>query len=93
MTIVWTSVAWADVSRLYAFLVQHDLDAADAVFDRLVEAPEALLDFPRRGRSIGNYSPREVREFSVGRYRMRYEVTASQIMVLRFFHGREDRGS
>ena len=47
MRIVWSSAAWADVDRLHAFLAEHDLDAADAVFDRLARAPEALLNFPR----------------------------------------------
>lgn len=91
MIIVWTAAAWADVDRLHAFLAEHDSDAADAVFDRLSHAPEALLDFPRRGSSVTEFDLRDVREFQVGAYRLRYEVAAETIYVLRFFHGRENR--
>lgn len=91
MTIVWSSAAWADVDRLHAFLAEHDLDAADAVFDRLANAPAALLDFPRRGSRLSEFDPREVREFRVGGYLLRYELAETDIFVLRFFHAREDR--
>ena len=91
MRIVWSSVAWADVDRLYAFLAEHDLDAADAVFDKLANAPEALLEFPRRGPRLSEFDPREVREFRIGNYLLRYELVGTDIYVLRFFHAREDR--
>jgi len=89
--IVWSSAARTDVDRLYAFLAQHDLDAADVVFDRLIDAPGALLNFPRRGSRVERYAPREVREFRVDHYLLRYELAGGDIVVLRFFHGREDR--
>lgn len=91
MIIVWSSAAWADVDRLHAFLAENDLDAADAIFDRLTRAPEALLQFPRRGSRLSRYNPREVREFRVGGYVLRYELVGSNIRVLRFFHARENR--
>jgi plasmid stabilization system protein ParE len=91
MTIVWSSAAWADIDRLHAFLAEHDLDAADAAFDSLANAPAELLDFPRRGSRLSQYDPREVREFRVRGYLLRYELAGGDIFVLRFFHAREDR--
>lgn len=91
MKIVWSAAAWADVDRLHAFLAESDLDAADALFDRLVAAPTALLDFPRRGSRLSELNPLEVREFRVGRYLLRYQIRAEDIVVLRFFHARENR--
>lgn len=91
MKILWSSAAWADVDRLHAFLAEHDLDAADAVVDKLANAPAALLSFPRRGSRLSDFAPREVREYRVGNYLMRYEVAGAEIVVLRFFHAREDR--
>ena len=91
MTIVWAPAAWADLDRLHAFLAERDLDAADAVFDRLANSPAALLDFPRLGSRLSEFEPREVREYRVGRYRLRYELVALEIIVLRVFHTREDR--
>jgi len=91
MKIVWSRAAWADVDRLHAFLAERDIDAADAVFDRLANAPTALLVFPRRGSRLSEFDPREIREFRVGGYLMRYELAGADIFVLRFFHAREDR--
>jgi plasmid stabilization system protein ParE len=89
--VVWTSAAWADIDRLHAFLAQHDSNAADATFDRLSHAPEALLHFPRRGAPASEFDRRDVREFRVGAYLLRYEISGETIYVLRFFHGRADR--
>ena len=91
MKVVWSSAAWADADRLHAFLAEHDLDAADSVFDRLANAPTSLLSFPRRGPRLSEFDPREVREFRVGSYLLRYELTDTVILVLKFFHVREDR--
>lgn len=91
MRIVWSRAGWADADRLHAFLAEHDVDAADAVFDRLANAPSALLTFPRRGSRLSQFDPREIREFRVGSYVLRYELAGTDIFVLRFFHAREDR--
>jgi len=91
MRVVWTSAAWADVDRLHAFLAEHDLDAADATFDKLASAAATLVNFPRRGSRLGELDPREVRELHLGRYLLRYELAGTDIFVLRFFHAREHR--
>ena len=91
MKVQWSSAAQADLRRLYDFLAQRDLDAANRMFDRLVACPRALLQFPRRGQKLSQYEPREIREFRVARYVVRYELGVEAISVLRIFHGREDR--
>jgi len=89
--IAWSSSAWADLDRLHAFLAQQDHDAADALLDRLANGPSALLSFPRRGPRLSEFDPREVREFRLGKYLLRYELASEEIIVLRAFHAREDR--
>ena len=91
MKIVWSSSGWADLDRLHAFLAERDLEAADAAFDRLANAPTVLQDFPRRGPRLSQFNPREVRELHVGMYLLRYELSGGEIAILRFFHAREDR--
>lgn len=93
MRIVWSSAAWSDVDRLHSFLADHDIDFADATSDRLANSPSELLNFPRRGSQLSEFDPREVREFRVGPYLLRYELRRSEIFVLRFFHARENRTS
>jgi plasmid stabilization system protein ParE len=91
MSIIWSPGAWADIDRLHAFLAEHDLEAADVLLDTLANSPAELLDFPRRGTRLSEYDDREVREFRVGSYLLRYELVGTDIFVLRFFHAREDR--
>ena len=91
MNIQWSASAQEDIGRLHEFLARHDIDAADKIMDALLNAPEALLDFPRRGPRLSEFAPREVREFRVGKYLLRYELTAADLIVLRCFHVREDR--
>ena len=91
MKIVWSAAAWTDVGRIYAFLAEHDLDAADQTFDRLVNAPSQLLDFPRRGSRLRQTKDLEIRELRTGSHIVQYGLKQDEIQVLRFFHGREDR--
>ncbi len=91
MRLAWSVLAQSDLGRLHSFLARYDLDLADSALDRLVHAPELLLDFPRRGPRLSEFDPREVREFRVEPYVLRYELAGSDLRVLRIFHGREDR--
>lgn len=91
MTIRWSSEARDDVDRLADFIATYDQSFAGEIEQELEQAPKKLLDFPRRGSRLSQYDPREVREFRVRNYLLRYELAGSDIFVLRFFHAREDR--
>lgn len=91
MTIQWSSEARDDVDRLADFVAAYDQTLAGEIEQELSQAPKRLLDFPRRGSRLSEFDPREVREFRVGGYLLRYELAGSDIFVLRYFHPREDR--
>ena len=91
MTIRWSSEARDDVDRLADFVAAYDQALAGEIELELNQAPKMLLDFPRRGSRLSEFDPREVREFRVRGYLLRYELSGSDIFVLRFFHPREDR--
>lgn len=91
MSIRWSEQARGDVDRLVDFLAADDPVLADDIERQLEQAPKKLLNFPRRGPRLSEFDPREVREHRVARYIMRYELTDADILVLRFFHAKEDR--
>lgn len=91
MKIVWSPAAWADVGRIYAFLAEIDVEVADQAFDRLVEAPSMLLSYPRRGSRLSSVDDLEIRELRVGQYILRYGLISDKVLILRFFHNRENR--
>jgi plasmid stabilization system protein ParE len=91
VTIRWSSEARDDVDRLADFIAAHDRILAGEIEQELEQAPKRLLDFPRRGSRLSQFDPREVREFRVGNYLLRYELAGTEIFVLIFFPAREDR--
>jgi plasmid stabilization system protein ParE len=91
MDLKWTSRAHADLVRLPQFLAPVNPRAAASIVQALAAAPARLLDHPRLGERLDEFSPREVRRILVGQYELRYEIQASTIYVLRLWHTREDR--
>ena len=91
MKIIWSVLAQTDLGRLHDFLARYDFGVADTALDGLILAPEQLFDFPRRGTKLKEFEPREVREFRIEHYVMRYELAGIDLRILRIFHAREDR--
>lgn len=91
MTIRWSAEARDDLDRLADFVAAYDPARAAEIERELSHAPKKLLQFGRRGFRLSEFNPREVREYRVGRYLLRYELSGTDIFVLRFFHAREDR--
>ena len=91
MELKWTDKAQSDLTRLYEFLAPVNKPAAARAVQALTAAPSRLLQNPRIGERLDEFSPREVRRILVGRYELRYELKASTIYVLRLWHTREDR--
>jgi plasmid stabilization system protein ParE len=91
VSIRWTPEARDDVDRLADFVAAYDPVRADEIEQQLSGAPKRLLPFPRRGPRLSEFDSREVREYRVGDYLLRYGLEGTDIVVLRFFHAREDR--
>jgi len=81
--------AYRDLARLAAWLAPKSTQAADRAADALTEAIESLAEFAERGRLVHG----RVRELPVkfGRYGyvVRYRVSATEVMVTRLRHSRE----
>lgn len=91
MSVRWSQEARDDLDRLGDFVAAHDPLRANEIEFQLNQAPQKLLEFRRRGVRLSRFDPREVREFRIGRYLLRYELIDSDVRMLRFFHAREDR--
>lgn len=91
MTIRWTRKAREDLERLYAFMEPVDPARGIAVVKALIRGAERLAELPRIGARLTRYPRREVRRIFVGEYELRYELKASAVIVLRLWHGKEDR--
>lgn len=91
MALRWTTKARSDLVRLYDFLQPVNPAAAARMVRQLVAGAKRLPMHPRVGAALPEFKPREVRRVVIGDYELRYEVTGSDIFLLRIFHTREDR--
>lgn len=95
MRIVLSAEALADLERLREFLVEKDTRAAARASVTLSNAIGTLMEFPERGRVAPLPSHRElVVPFGRSAYVVRYKYRADEasVLIVRVWHGREDRG-
>ena len=90
MELKWTRKALSDLARLYDFLAPVNSQAAARIVQTLAAAPARIIENPRIGEKLDEFSPREVRRMLVKHYEIRYEIQETKIYVLRIWHTRED---
>ena len=91
MALRWTSKAHSDLARLYEFLQPVHPPAAIRAVRQILAAAKHVPRRPRLGVRLREFGAREVRRIIVGDYEIRYELTATDVYILRIFHTREDR--
>lgn len=87
----WTSKAHSDLVRLYEFLQPVHPPAAARAVRGLVAAAKRIPARPRLGVRLAEFGAREVRRIVIGSYEIRYELSGTDVYILRIFHTREDR--
>lgn len=91
--LIWEPGAIEDLSRLREFIQPHNPKAASNAAQRIIEAGNLLLDHPHLGHPMDDMP--EFNElfipFGQRGYVMRYRVEDQKIIILRVWHGREDR--
>lgn len=92
MKVEWLKVADEDVRRLYHFLADLNLQAAERAVNTIINAIYDLSRNPEIGRRP--YAERSYREwpvkFSASAYIIRYTITDNTVVILRIWHSRED---
>jgi plasmid stabilization system protein ParE len=89
----WSADALADLDRFAAFLHRHYPTLAQAVGRALIEKGRLLAERPLLGRAIGGreeYRQIVMRVLNAA-YVIQYRIDRDRVVILRVFHGREDR--
>jgi toxin ParE1/3/4 len=89
MRVAFSAEAIEDLLQLRSFIATENPDAAHRLAAKLVAACDALERFPQRGRSGVVSGTRELA--SVPPYVIVYEVSAGDVVILRIWHGAQDR--
>lgn len=91
--IEWSAGALADLNRFAAFVQDRHPRLAPIVAAAIIEKAGILADFPALGRP--DYERPEYRQLVLrvlnASYVFQYRYDGERIVMLRVFHGREDR--
>jgi len=92
LTLKWSATALADIQRLRAFIETHNPDAAQRAAASFKQAASILLTYPGIGKRLEERQDRELFiPFGQRGYIMRYRLDGDDIVILRIWHGLEDR--
>ena len=84
-----TPQAEIDVTAIWTYIAADNVNAADALIDRIDRAFDMLADTPFAGRARHDLKDR-LRSFPVGNYIIFYIPLPDGIEVVRVMHGRQD---
>ncbi|HTE22578.1 MAG TPA: type II toxin-antitoxin system RelE/ParE family toxin [Candidatus Limnocylindria bacterium] len=91
--VVWRERALKDIDSLYDFLFKKNEEAAAKAAQVILRSSSLLEESPRLGRPMADGTGR--RElfipFGSGFYVLRYFLTSDTVVIVRVWHGREDR--
>ena len=93
LKIEWSAAALADLDRFAAFLADQHPHLAPIVASAILEKVELLAQFPELGRpdqARSEYRQIVLRVLNAS-YVFQYRYDGQRFVMLRVFHGREDR--
>jgi plasmid stabilization system protein ParE len=96
MTIVnWSGAARADLDLQYQFLLEIDPEIATRAVRAIVESGGSLVQTPKRGTPIADTPGLRKLFVSFGKYGyiIHYVILEEEVLILRVYHGRQNRPS
>ncbi len=88
--VIYSEAALADLQQITAFIARDDAEVAERFANRLVDLAESLRSLPERGRPVKKVAWRPCDCVSPVSDLYRFERAATQVKILRFWHGARD---
>ncbi len=91
--VIWTEAALADAQRQYKILASIDGNVALRAAQAILKAGNSLETSPRRGAIVQEATGLRKLQVSFGKvgFTMHYAVIEDEVIILRVYHGRENR--
>ena len=86
--LIWSPQAIEDIKAIAEYIARDSSIYAESTVERIFQAPERLIQFPKLGRIVPEKNDEAIREIFVFQYRIIYEILASEIHVLTVVHGK-----
>ena len=84
--LVWSDQAEADLAAIHAYIARDSERYAQATVERLIEAVDRLLLWPRSGRVVPEVGDDDLREVVVPPYRIVYRIDGETIGIATVVH-------
>jgi plasmid stabilization system protein ParE len=91
--IIWTKAATTDLERHHSFLEPINPDVAKKALQAILKAGESLRENPRRGAVVLQSDGLRKLVVAFGKYGfvIHYIFIETEVLILRVYHGRENR--
>lgn len=88
--VVWSEGASRDLDSILAFIAEDSTERALQVLEAILGAARSLDTLADRGRVVPERGDETVRELLVKSFRLLYELTESEVVILGLLHQRRD---
>ena len=86
--LIWSPQAIEDIKAIAEYIARDSSIYAESTVERIFQAPERLIQFPKLGRIVPEKNDEAIREIFVFQYRIIYEILASEVHILTVVHGK-----
>jgi toxin ParE1/3/4 len=86
--LIWSPQAIEDIEAIAEYIARDSTIYAESTVERIFQAPEKLIQFPKLGRIVPEKNDESIREIFVFQYRIIYEIVSSEIHILTVVHGK-----
>ena len=84
-------LAKEDLQSIHDFIAEDSPTIAKRFIKKLISKTEKIKNFPKIGRALPDYKPKDVREIIYGNYRIIYYVRSeAKVDILTIFHSRRN---
>ncbi len=90
MKIEWAEPAIVDLESIRDYIKKDSDYYAIRFVERIIEAVENLVRFPKRGRIVPEAGEDNIREILFYNYRIIYRLATERILILTVIHGARD---
>ena len=93
ISVTWSPTALADLDRQYQFLATLNPEAAVKAAQAIVKSAKSLGENPKRGTPIADTPGLRKLLVSFGKYgyTLLYVILEEEVLILRIYHGRQNR--
>jgi plasmid stabilization system protein ParE len=88
--VVWTEQARSALDEILTYIAQNSAQAARGVLEEALGTAEGLATLSDRGRIVPELEDPSIREVFIGKYRLLYEVSPTEVSILAILHGARD---